>query len=122
MEGSNSSHHACFQDAQGLRLLMMETIRAPHVLVQLSQTTGTKSNFSDELSVTQADRKLRVSKKMKKKQEEVKVCYSYKCQKFRVDFDLSFLFEALYPEYVTCYLDPYRKPHLDRQGSMCGGI
>ncbi|XP_056140946.1 heat shock protein beta-11 [Lampris incognitus] len=61
----------------------------------------TKDFSPEELSVKQVGRKLRVSGKMEKKQEDAKGSYSYKCQEFRQEFDLP---DGVDPEAVTCSL------------------
>ncbi|XP_017297574.1 heat shock protein beta-11-like [Kryptolebias marmoratus] len=55
----------------------------------------------DELSVKQVGRKLRVSGKTEKKQDDGKGSYSYKSQEFRQEFDLP---DGVVPETVTCSL------------------
>ncbi|XP_033834366.1 heat shock protein beta-11 [Periophthalmus magnuspinnatus] len=60
------------------------------------------SEFSpDELSVKQVGRKLRVSGKNEKKQDDGKGSYSYRCQEFRQEFDLP---QGVDPESVSCSL------------------
>ncbi|XP_072230817.1 heat shock protein beta-11-like [Leuresthes tenuis] len=61
----------------------------------------TKEFSPEELSVKQVGRKLRVSGKTEKKQEDGKGCYSYRCQEFRQEFDLP---DGVEPETVTCSL------------------
>lgn len=55
----------------------------------------------EELSVKQVGRKLRVSGKTEKKQDDGKGSYSYRCQEFRQEFDLP---SGVDPETVTCSL------------------
>ncbi|XP_037126219.1 heat shock protein beta-11 [Syngnathus acus] len=55
----------------------------------------------EELSVKQVGRKLRVSGKTEKKQEDGKGSYSYRCQEFRQELDLP---DGVDPETVTCSL------------------
>ncbi|XP_015239522.1 PREDICTED: heat shock protein beta-11-like [Cyprinodon variegatus] len=55
----------------------------------------------EELSVKQVGRKLRVSGRTEKKQEDGKGSYSYRCQEFRQEFDLP---EGVNPETVSCSL------------------
>ncbi|XP_077361526.1 LOW QUALITY PROTEIN: heat shock protein beta 9-like [Festucalex cinctus] len=55
----------------------------------------------DELSVKQVGRKLRVSGRTEKRQEDGKGSYSYRCQEFRQDLDLP---DGVDPETVTCSL------------------
>ncbi|XP_030623896.1 heat shock protein beta 9-like [Chanos chanos] len=64
-------------------------------------TLDTKDFSPEELSVKQVGRKLRVSGKTEKKQDDGKGSYSYKCQEFRQEFDLP---EGVNPETVTCAL------------------
>ncbi|XP_024117025.2 heat shock protein beta-11 [Oryzias melastigma] len=60
------------------------------------------TDFSpEELSVKQVGRKLRVSGKTEKKQEDGKGSFSYRCQEFRQEFDLP---DGVDPETVTCSL------------------
>ncbi|XP_059208372.1 heat shock protein beta-11 [Centropristis striata] len=61
----------------------------------------TKEFCPEELSVKQVGRKLRVSGKTEKKQEDDKGSYSYRCQEFRQEFDLP---DGVDPETVTCSL------------------
>lgn len=61
----------------------------------------TKEFSPEELSVKQVGRKLRVSGRTEKKQEDGKGCYTYKCQEFRQEFDLP---DGVDPEAVTCSL------------------
>ncbi|XP_051536987.1 heat shock protein beta-11-like [Myxocyprinus asiaticus] len=68
---------------------------------QYALTLDTKDFSPEELSVKQVGRKLRVSGKTEKKQEDGKGSYSYKCQEFRQEFDLP---EGVSPEAVTCAL------------------
>ncbi|KAM3868908.1 heat shock protein beta 9-like [Diretmus argenteus] len=64
-------------------------------------TLDTKDFCPEELSVKQVGRKLRVSGKTEKKQEDAKGSYSYRCAEFRQEFDLP---EGVDPESVTCSL------------------
>ncbi|KAF3702220.1 Heat shock protein 30 [Channa argus] len=64
---------------------------------------------TEELSVRQLGRKLRVSGKTEKKQEDGKGSYSYRLQDCRQEFDLP---EGLNPEAVTCCIDPDWKLHI----------
>ncbi|XP_022047904.1 heat shock protein beta-11-like [Acanthochromis polyacanthus] len=61
----------------------------------------TKEFSPEELSVKQVGRKLRVSGKTEKKQDDGKGSYSYRCQEFRQEFDLP---DGVDPETVTCSL------------------
>ncbi|XP_034033466.1 heat shock protein beta-11 [Thalassophryne amazonica] len=61
----------------------------------------TKEFTPEELSIKQVGRKLRVSGKTEKKQDDGKGSYSYRCQEFRQDFDLP---DGVNPENVTCSL------------------
>uniref|UniRef100_A0A665TP29 Heat shock protein, alpha-crystallin-related, b11 n=1 Tax=Echeneis naucrates TaxID=173247 RepID=A0A665TP29_ECHNA len=61
----------------------------------------TKDFSPEELSVKQVGRKLRVSGRTEKKQDDGKGSYSYRCQEFRQDFDLP---DGVDPETVTCSL------------------
>ncbi|MBN3310635.1 heat shock protein beta-11-like [Amia ocellicauda] len=64
-------------------------------------TLDTKDFSPEELSVKQVGRKLRVSGKQEKRQEDGKGSYSYKCQEFRQEFELP---EDVKPDAVTCSL------------------
>uniref|UniRef100_A0A3Q3G4X9 SHSP domain-containing protein n=1 Tax=Labrus bergylta TaxID=56723 RepID=A0A3Q3G4X9_9LABR len=72
-------------------------------------TLDTEGFSPEELSVRQVGKKLRVSGKTEKKQEDGKGCSSYTLQEFRQEFDLP---EGLNPEAVTCYLAPDGKLHI----------
>ncbi|XP_029304083.1 heat shock protein beta-11-like [Cottoperca gobio] len=61
----------------------------------------TKEFSPEELSVKQVGRKLRVSGRTEKKQEDEKGSYAYRCQEFRQEFDLP---DGVEPEAVTCSL------------------
>ncbi|XP_055036401.1 heat shock protein beta 9-like [Misgurnus anguillicaudatus] len=61
----------------------------------------TKDFSPEELSVKQVGRKLRVSGKTEKKQDDGKGSYSYRCQEFRQEFDLP---EGVSTDGVTCSL------------------
>ncbi|XP_072518239.1 heat shock protein beta 9-like [Salminus brasiliensis] len=69
---------------------------------QFALTLDTKDFSPQELSVKQVGRKLRVSGKTEKKQDDGKGSYSYRCQEFRQEFDLP---EGVNPETVTCSLN-----------------
>ncbi|XP_023816619.1 heat shock protein 30-like [Oryzias latipes] len=72
-------------------------------------TLDTQGFSPEELSVRQVGRKLRVSGKTEKKQEDGKGSYSYRLQEFRQELDLP---EGLNPEAVTCCLSPDGKLHI----------
>uniref|UniRef100_A0A3B3IL94 SHSP domain-containing protein n=1 Tax=Oryzias latipes TaxID=8090 RepID=A0A3B3IL94_ORYLA len=72
-------------------------------------TLDTRGFSPEELSVRQVGRKLRVSGKTEKKQEDGKGSYSYRLQEFRQELDLP---EGLNPEAVTCCLSPDGKLHI----------
>ncbi|XP_024155492.1 heat shock protein 30 [Oryzias melastigma] len=72
-------------------------------------TLDTQGFSPEELSVRQVGKKLRVSGKTEKKQEDGKGSYSYRLQEFRQDLDLP---EGLNPEAVTCCLSPDGKLHI----------
>ncbi|CAN9501265.1 unnamed protein product [Ophioblennius macclurei] len=61
----------------------------------------TKEFSPEELSVKQVGRRLRVSGRSEKKQEDPRGSYSYRCQEFRQEFDLP---DGVDPETVTCSL------------------
>lgn len=61
----------------------------------------TKDFCPEELSVKQVGRKLRVSGRSEKKQDDGKGSYSYRCQEFRQEFDLP---DSVDPQTVTCSL------------------
>lgn len=69
---------------------------------QFAVTLDTKDFSPEELSVKQVGRKLRVSGKSEKKQDDGKGSYSYRCQEFRQEFDLP---DGVKPESVTCSLN-----------------
>ncbi|XP_040013748.1 heat shock protein 30 isoform X4 [Xiphias gladius] len=70
----------------------------------------------EELSVRQVGRKLRVSGKTEKKQEDGKGSYSYRLQEFRRELDLP---QGLNPEAVTCCLAPDGKLHIQAARAPC---
>ncbi|XP_023868746.1 heat shock protein 30-like [Salvelinus sp. IW2-2015] len=70
----------------------------------------TKDFSPEELSVKQVGRKLRVSGKTEKKQDDGEGSYSYRCQEFRQEFDLP---DGVNPETVTCSLDHDGKLHIE---------
>lgn len=61
----------------------------------------TKEFSPEELSVKQVGRKLRVSGRTERKQDDGKGSYSYRCQEFRQEFELP---EGVNPETVSCSL------------------
>lgn len=77
-------------------------------------TLDTRGFSPEELSVRQAGRKLRVSGRKEKKQEDDEGSCSYRRQEFRREFDLP---EGLNPEDVSCYLDPDGKLHVQAAGA-----
>uniref|UniRef100_A0A3Q3IVT8 SHSP domain-containing protein n=1 Tax=Monopterus albus TaxID=43700 RepID=A0A3Q3IVT8_MONAL len=79
-------------------------------------TLDTRGFSPEELSVRQVGRKLRVSGKTEKKQEDGKGSYSYRLQEFRQEFDLP---EGLNPEAVTCCLAPDGKLHIQAPKAPC---
>ncbi|KAM9338406.1 heat shock protein 30-like [Symphorus nematophorus] len=80
-------------------------------------TLDTRGFSPEELSVRQVGRKLRVSGKTEKKQEDRDTgSYSYRWQEFRREFNLP---EGLNPEDVSCYLDPDRKLHIQEDKAPC---
>ncbi|XP_045923165.1 heat shock protein 30-like [Micropterus dolomieu] len=79
-------------------------------------TLDTQGFSPEELSVRQVGRKLRVSGKTEKKQEDRKGSYSYRRQEFRQEFDLP---EGLNPEAVTCCLAPDGKLHIQAARASC---
>ncbi|XP_060917732.1 heat shock protein 30-like [Labrus mixtus] len=79
-------------------------------------TLDTEGFSPEELSVRQVGKKLRVSGKTEKKQEDGKGCSSNTLQEFRQEFDLP---EGLNPEAVTCYLAPDGKLHIQEVKAPC---
>lgn len=69
---------------------------------QYALTLDTKDFTPEDLSVKQVGRKLRVSGKTEKKQDDGKGAFSYRCQEFRQEFNLP---EGVNPEMVTCSLN-----------------
>ncbi|TSX03297.1 Heat shock protein beta-11 [Bagarius yarrelli] len=65
-------------------------------------TLDTKDFAPEELSVKQVGKKLRVSGKSEKKQDDGKGSFSYRCQEFRQEFDLP---DGVNPEAVICSLN-----------------
>lgn len=76
----------------------------------------TRGFSPEELSVRQVGRKLRVSGKTEKKQEDGKGSYSYRLQEFRQEFDLP---EGLNPQTITCHLSPDGKLHIQAAKAPC---
>lgn len=83
---------------------------------QFDLTLDAQGFSPDELSVKQVGRKLRVSGKTEKKQEDGKGYYSHTSQEIRQEFDLP---EGLNPEAVTCYLSPDGKLHIQAAKAPC---
>ncbi|XP_030598863.1 heat shock protein 30-like [Archocentrus centrarchus] len=79
-------------------------------------TLDTRGFSPEELCVRQVGRKLRVSGKTEKKQEDGKGSYSYRLQEFRQEFDLP---EGLNPEAVTCHLSPDGKLRIQAAKAPC---
>ncbi|XP_042365667.1 heat shock protein 30-like [Plectropomus leopardus] len=79
-------------------------------------TLDTRGFSPEELSVRQVGRKLRVSGKTEKKQEDEKGSYSYRRQEFRQEFDLP---EGSNTEAVTCYLAPDGRLHIQAAKAPC---
>ncbi|KAK3523511.1 hypothetical protein QTP70_001176 [Hemibagrus guttatus] len=69
---------------------------------RFSITLDTKDFSPEELSVKQVGKKLRVSGKSEKKQDDGNGSYSYRCQEFRQEFDIP---GSVNPEAVTCSLN-----------------
>ncbi|XP_062867280.1 heat shock protein beta-11 [Trichomycterus rosablanca] len=86
---------------------------------QFALTLDTKDFSPEELSVKQVGRKLRVSGKSEKKQDDGKGSYSYRCQEFRQEFDLP---NGVSPETVTCSLnDGQLQIQAPKEGSAGSG-
>ncbi|KAJ3591730.1 hypothetical protein NHX12_006862 [Muraenolepis orangiensis] len=64
-------------------------------------TLDTKDFSPEELSVKQVGRKLRVSGKTERKQDDGQGSFSYRCQEFRQEFDVP---EGVDPDSITCSL------------------
>ncbi|XP_042365601.1 heat shock protein 30-like [Plectropomus leopardus] len=79
-------------------------------------TLDTRGFSPEELSVRQVGRKLRVSGKTEKKQEDEKGSYSYRRQEFRQEFDLP---EGSSAEAVTCYMAPDGRLHIQAAKAPC---
>nr|XP_033503410.1 heat shock protein 30-like [Epinephelus lanceolatus] len=79
-------------------------------------TLDTRGFSPEELSVRQEGRKLRVSGKTEKKQEDGKGSYSYRLQEFRQEIDLP---QGSNPEAVTCCLAPDGKLHIQAAKAPC---
>ncbi|XP_023145511.1 heat shock protein 30-like [Amphiprion ocellaris] len=79
-------------------------------------TLDTQGFSPDELSVRQVGRKLRVSGKTEKKQEDEDGFRSCRIQEFKQEFNLP---EGVNPEDVTCYLDPDGKLHIKAARAPC---
>ncbi|XP_051533671.1 heat shock protein beta-11-like [Myxocyprinus asiaticus] len=69
--------------------------------IHYALTLDTKDFSPEELSVKQVGRKLRVSGKTEKMQDDGNGSYLCRCQEFRQEFDLP---EGINPEAVTCAL------------------
>ncbi|KAA0703753.1 Heat shock protein 30 [Triplophysa tibetana] len=67
---------------------------------KISEDMSGKYFSPEELSVKQVGRKLQVSGKTEKKQEDGEGCYSYRIQEFIRVFDLP---EGVNPETVSCF-------------------
>ncbi|KAK5851813.1 hypothetical protein PBY51_023339 [Eleginops maclovinus] len=79
-------------------------------------TLDTQGFSPEELSVRQEGRKLRVSGKTEKKQEDGKGCYSYRRQEFTQEFDLP---EGPDSKAVSCYLAPDGMLHIQSAEALC---
>uniref|UniRef100_A0A3B5AAI4 SHSP domain-containing protein n=1 Tax=Stegastes partitus TaxID=144197 RepID=A0A3B5AAI4_9TELE len=79
-------------------------------------TLDTQDFSPEELSVRQVGRKLRVSGKTEKKQEDENGFRSYRLQEFRQEFNLP---DGVNPEDITCYLDPDGKLHITAARAPC---
>ncbi|XP_039993308.1 heat shock protein 30-like [Xiphias gladius] len=79
-------------------------------------TLETQGFSPEELSVRQEGRRLRVSGKTEKKQEDEKGCCSYRHQEFTQEFDLP---EGLNLEEATCCLHADGKLHIQAAGAPC---
>ncbi|XP_041666250.1 heat shock protein 30-like [Cheilinus undulatus] len=79
-------------------------------------TLDTQGFSPEELSVRQVGRKLRVSGRMEKNEEDGTGCSSYTLQEFRQEFDLP---EGLDPEALSCYLAPDGKLHIQAARAPC---
>ncbi|XP_046900934.1 heat shock protein 30-like [Hypomesus transpacificus] len=79
-------------------------------------TLDTKDFSPEDLCVKQVGRKLRVSGKTEKKQDDGKGSYSYRCQEFRQEFDLP---DGVNPEQVTCLLAQDGKLHIQAPKAEC---
>ncbi|KAK5851811.1 hypothetical protein PBY51_023338 [Eleginops maclovinus] len=77
-------------------------------------TLDTRGFSPEELSVRQEGRKLRVSGKTEKKQEDG--CYSYRRQEFTQEFDLP---EGPDSKAVSCYLAPDGMLHIQSAEALC---
>ncbi|XP_022048323.1 heat shock protein 30-like [Acanthochromis polyacanthus] len=79
-------------------------------------TLDTPGFSPEELSVRQVGRKLRLSGKKEKKQEDGNGCYSYTLQEFTQELDVP---EGLNPEAVRCCLSPDGKLHIQAAKDPC---
>uniref|UniRef100_A0A3B5R684 SHSP domain-containing protein n=1 Tax=Xiphophorus maculatus TaxID=8083 RepID=A0A3B5R684_XIPMA len=79
-------------------------------------TLDTQGFSPEDLSVRQVGRKLRVSGKTEKKQEDGTGFYSYSLQEFRQEFDLP---EGVNHEDVSCHLSPDGKLHIQAAKVPC---
>ncbi|XP_008276276.1 heat shock protein 30-like [Stegastes partitus] len=79
-------------------------------------TLDTQGFSPEELSVRQVGRKLRVSGKTEKKQEDGDGSCSYRLQEFRQEVDVP---EGLDPEAVSCCLSPDGKLHIQAARAPC---
>uniref|UniRef100_A0A3B5LBS0 SHSP domain-containing protein n=1 Tax=Xiphophorus couchianus TaxID=32473 RepID=A0A3B5LBS0_9TELE len=105
--GKTSQPHASFLDIR----------KDSEKLKNLPDLRQRLKGFSPEdLSVRQVGRKLRVSGKMEKKQEDGKGFYSYSLQEFRQEFDLP---EGVNHEDVSCHLSPDGKLHIQAAKVPC---
>ncbi|KAL6097078.1 uncharacterized protein ACO6RY_06255 [Pungitius sinensis] len=80
-------------------------------------TLDTRGFLPEELSVRQVGRKLTLSGKAERKQEDGEGSYSYSRREFRQEFDLP---EGPDPEALTCYLAPDGKLHIQAARAPCG--
>ncbi|CAL8342471.1 unnamed protein product [Boreogadus saida] len=111
MEFMDRLHQKIFEDIEQSHSSLSSSSSSPvykPIAFQVGKDSGnfalsldTKDFSPEELSVKQVGRKLRVSGKTERKQDDGKGSFSYRCQEFRQEFDVP---EGVDPDNITCSL------------------
>ena len=111
MEFMDRLHQKIFEEIEQSHSSLSSSSSSPvykPIAFQVGKDSGnfalsldTKDFSPEELSVKQVGRKLRVSGKTERKQDDGKGSFSYRCQEFRQEFDVP---EGVDPDNITCSL------------------